>query len=456
MIAPKVRTPKVRTFGASIADTVPWADVEGALIREALSSGHYLVADVGLPKPYYEIVMIGIAGKPKDRTMNLQDIRYILKNDLKDMMESRRTGLTETFNVHRHNINPDINVCIAPRSENKRELQDPPMEKTREIGFEYFVSGYESFEAKAEIGTHEEANGNNMATQTLDKTFFLSHGKKDQNTSNVSVSSLYLSEMDNSIISGSQHDALEELDRVLEEEVAKSETSDNQAEITNLHLREILVNAEPNDIAESSSTKTVTEAVHNTDNESSPSEAEGSAEFEPTRSEVTERLIVVSTLQHHISSCVLNNKISKTLVNQAETSLSNTEKKLQSSLGNKERHESFTTTNWSFRMPPKEGNRDEVDTVRNIFKSKSYSEGSKGFSPAVGPPGRYIPPESHLHGASSTVAKDTRKVQSDYVMSSGKGSTRQGKLSWTVYKVAEEEKLGDQADINEQVLYADM
>ena len=67
----------------SLTDSIPWDDLDGSVIKETIVLGNYLEADVRLPKPYYDIVKSGIQVKQKDRTMNLQDIQYILKNDLK-------------------------------------------------------------------------------------------------------------------------------------------------------------------------------------------------------------------------------------------------------------------------------------------------------------------------------------------------------------------------------------
>lgn len=67
----------------SLTDNIPWDGLDGSVIKETIVLGNYLEADVSLPKPYYDIVKSGIQVKQKDRTMNLQDIRYIMKNDLK-------------------------------------------------------------------------------------------------------------------------------------------------------------------------------------------------------------------------------------------------------------------------------------------------------------------------------------------------------------------------------------
>lgn len=67
----------------SLTDNIPWDGLDGSVIKETIVLGNYLEADVRLPKPYYDIVKSGLQVKQKDRTMNLQDIRYIMKNDLK-------------------------------------------------------------------------------------------------------------------------------------------------------------------------------------------------------------------------------------------------------------------------------------------------------------------------------------------------------------------------------------
>ncbi|KAI5280879.1 Inactive Serine/Threonine-Protein Kinase Tex14 [Manis pentadactyla] len=65
------------------SDNIPWNGLVSSVIKEAVVLENYLEAVIKLPKPYYEIKS-GIQVKQKDQTMNLlQDIQYILKNDLK-------------------------------------------------------------------------------------------------------------------------------------------------------------------------------------------------------------------------------------------------------------------------------------------------------------------------------------------------------------------------------------
>lgn len=75
----------------SLTDNVPWDGLDGSVIKKAIALGNYLEADFRLPKPYYDIVKSGTQVKQKDRTMNLQDIQYILRNDLKVSSEAVRS-----------------------------------------------------------------------------------------------------------------------------------------------------------------------------------------------------------------------------------------------------------------------------------------------------------------------------------------------------------------------------
>lgn len=55
-------------------------------------AGFYLTADPTLSEPYYSIVSTGIQARPEERTSHLQDIGFLLKNDIKV------SGLYNDFN----------------------------------------------------------------------------------------------------------------------------------------------------------------------------------------------------------------------------------------------------------------------------------------------------------------------------------------------------------------------
>ncbi|KAM6465007.1 inactive serine/threonine-protein kinase TEX14 isoform 2-T2 [Liasis olivaceus] len=100
----------------AFTDTIPWDGLEGSAVKDLIVSGQWLEADARLPKPYYDIVKTGLESRQKQRTMNLQDIRYVLKNDLKGLLESRRPCLSEEPESPKPEIHPDINICLPSAS----------------------------------------------------------------------------------------------------------------------------------------------------------------------------------------------------------------------------------------------------------------------------------------------------------------------------------------------------
>ncbi|XP_039741684.1 inactive serine/threonine-protein kinase TEX14 isoform X1 [Pteropus medius] len=115
-----------------LTDNIPWDGLDGSVIKEAIVLGNYLEADVRLPKPYYDIVKSGIQVKQKDRTMNLQDIRYILKNDLKDLIGAQRTQPAESSGVQRYELHPDVDVYLGLTSEHPKETSDLEIKELKE------------------------------------------------------------------------------------------------------------------------------------------------------------------------------------------------------------------------------------------------------------------------------------------------------------------------------------
>ncbi|XP_042771213.1 inactive serine/threonine-protein kinase TEX14 isoform X5 [Panthera leo] len=115
-----------------LTDNIPWNGLDGSVIKEVIVLGNYLEADVRLPKPYYDIVKSGIQVKQKDRTMNLQDIRYILKNDLKDFLGAQRTQPTESPKMQRYELHPDVNVCLGLMSEHLKETPNLEIKELKE------------------------------------------------------------------------------------------------------------------------------------------------------------------------------------------------------------------------------------------------------------------------------------------------------------------------------------
>lgn len=57
--------------------------MEDSAVQQLILSGQQLEADVRLPLLYYDVVKSGLEPKQRNRSMKLQDIQYILNNDLK-------------------------------------------------------------------------------------------------------------------------------------------------------------------------------------------------------------------------------------------------------------------------------------------------------------------------------------------------------------------------------------
>ncbi|XP_070251427.1 inactive serine/threonine-protein kinase TEX14 [Myotis yumanensis] len=117
-----------------LTDNIPWDGLDGSVIKRSIVVGNYLEADFRLPKPYYDIVKSGIQVRQKDRTLNLQDIQYILKNDLKELIGAQRTQPTESPRVHRYEHHPDVGVYLGLTSEHLKENPDLEIKELKEAG----------------------------------------------------------------------------------------------------------------------------------------------------------------------------------------------------------------------------------------------------------------------------------------------------------------------------------
>uniref|UniRef100_A0A4W5RW95 Protein kinase domain-containing protein n=1 Tax=Hucho hucho TaxID=62062 RepID=A0A4W5RW95_9TELE len=77
-------------------DAVPWGPVDPCWIRQTVESGQALATDSSVPQPYYALVRVGLQPRPEDRTHSLQDLRYTLRQDIKELSQvggRRRSGL---------------------------------------------------------------------------------------------------------------------------------------------------------------------------------------------------------------------------------------------------------------------------------------------------------------------------------------------------------------------------
>ncbi|XP_012581515.1 PREDICTED: inactive serine/threonine-protein kinase TEX14 [Condylura cristata] len=311
-----------------LTDNIPWNGLDGSVIKETIVLGNYLEADARLPKPYYDIVKSGIQVKQKDRTMNLQDIRYILKNDLKDFIGAQRTQPTGSPQVQSYELHPDVSVCLGLPSEYPKETSDLEIKELKEAGSQrHSPRSYSSPTEKATPDPHPRLTA--KETQNQDTAFCACSVAEEARSPSPGQESLCSFEI-NEIFSGcldvgddkespgtgaalevssNQIDELksmeEELDKMEREACCFCHNDESSSEAgTDLSLEDW---SWQNGSLSSPSLCEFTQPV--------PREARGS---------VNNR----SMTEEYISKCVLNLKISQTLMHQNVDLLRNTQQKI--------------------------------------------------------------------------------------------------------------------------------
>ncbi|NXP81667.1 TEX14 kinase, partial [Ramphastos sulfuratus] len=115
----------------ALTETPPWKGFEGSVIKQLIISGQQLEADVRLPMPYYDITKSGLEPKQKNRSMNLQDIQYMMKKDLKDIAKSQ-TGCADELSAQRRAVFADVNICLASAFGYQKTVQELQEKETAE------------------------------------------------------------------------------------------------------------------------------------------------------------------------------------------------------------------------------------------------------------------------------------------------------------------------------------
>ncbi|KYO32248.1 inactive serine/threonine-protein kinase TEX14 isoform B [Alligator mississippiensis] len=123
----------------ALTETLPWSGQEDSFIKELIVSRQYLNTDVRLPKPYYDIVKTGLEAKQKDRSISLQDIRYTLQNDLKDLIAARMDRPGESSHAQGHSLSADVNIYLGSESKYQRSTLELQGEAIVESACSYTV-----------------------------------------------------------------------------------------------------------------------------------------------------------------------------------------------------------------------------------------------------------------------------------------------------------------------------
>nr|XP_056720996.1 inactive serine/threonine-protein kinase TEX14 [Euleptes europaea] len=123
----------------ALTDTVPWEGIKGSVVKDHVFSGRSLETDARLPKLYYDTVKIGLEYRKKDRSINLEDIRYILQNDLKDLIASQRNYPCESSSTPNREAQHNINICY-PSSDVQIKMPKLQGEETAQVVRTFTVS----------------------------------------------------------------------------------------------------------------------------------------------------------------------------------------------------------------------------------------------------------------------------------------------------------------------------
>ncbi|KFU86262.1 Inactive serine/threonine-protein kinase TEX14, partial [Chaetura pelagica] len=305
----------------ALTETPPWKDVEDTLIKELIISGQQLEADIGLPVPYYDTLKAGLEPKQRNPSVKLQDIQYILKNDLKDLATSPAGHADEVSKAERALVSPDVNSCLASAFSYNKRTQEFQGKEITEAGISS-CPRYSAFCEKSPFVDQEASTNLRPVAQ-------------DKNDGAASDLQMTLSDVDDSLCSFEVNEifaSYPELEDFLEEaaglgQTQKDENKRQQKEEDKATLREVYPSSgvqceeKPGD-EEGGFSEWSTE--YTTEEEERASEASDLCVLTQGRVDSGRRMSGVSRSEQYIGKCVLDLKIMQSMVQQAADSLHRT------------------------------------------------------------------------------------------------------------------------------------
>ncbi|XP_075374176.1 inactive serine/threonine-protein kinase TEX14 isoform X1 [Mycteria americana] len=448
----------------ALTETPPWKGLEDSVIKQLIISGQQLEADVRLPMPYYSIIKSGLEPKQKNRSMKLQDIQYILKNDLKDLTKSQTGHADEMSKAQRPTVFADVNICLASAFSYRKRTQELQGKEITEADsstaprYSLFPEDNSSLvdqEASASLQPAAQDENHDVASK-LQTT--LSASDVDDSLCSFEINEIFASYPE------LHKDFLEEgavLGQTLKDEERQ------QKEEGKVTLRDLYsspgVHCEENPVYEEGGfSESSTE--YTTEEEERISETSDLCMLAQMRGDAGRRTSSLSQSEQHISKCVLNLKIVQSMLQQAADSLCRTEEKLdkleatekqknllQEIRMNQLSKQIFQDRHW---------NRSD-DTSQNT--NNPFSGVNTFLWKAIGPPSSdYIPPpvtcqaQGALGGDSlqavSKTAKEMEAIQNEKwkcfdEMSKSKNENNHHDLSFSVVK-----SLDDQMSLDHERL----
>ncbi|NXU02086.1 TEX14 kinase, partial [Buphagus erythrorhynchus] len=385
----------VYSFCAVLQETLtenpPWKDVEDSAIKQLILSGEQLEADARLPLIYYDIVRSGLEPKQRNRSMKLQDIQYILKKDLKDLVKSEG-GISKG---QRSGVLADVNICWASAfSFKKRTVEVQEKEISKAGGFSAPQDSAFPKESSALVVEEAAASAEPAAQdQSLDVSSELQTGASHSSESDVdgSLCSFEMNEVLASYPEGPQDflegghglgQALKDAEREQKEDQSLWEGEEEEEESlgssTGFSGEEEEVEEEEEEEVEEEEEERVREA----------------SALSQVRGDAGRRLSSPSQSEQHISKCALNLKIMQSMLQQAGDSLSRAEEKLDrlKAMGRQKK----LLQEFRMNLLPKEGSQGRHwngSDAASQNTNKAFSGVDIFLHKAVAPPSRdYIPP----------------------------------------------------------------
>ncbi|NXF99195.1 TEX14 kinase, partial [Sakesphorus luctuosus] len=311
----------------ALTESPPWKGCEDSAIKQLMISGQQLEADVRLPMLYYDVVKSGLEPKQRNRSMKLQDIQYILKNDLKDLVKSQSGHADDMSKARRPAGFGDVNICWASAfSYQKRTVEFQRRETTKADGsaaprapdFPEERSALVVPEASGSVQRAAQDEGPDVGSEAQPSP---SESDADESLRSFEINEIFASypEGHSDSLGGESG-----LDQTLKEaEGQQKEEDESSLEVLSVSSGAACEDEEEGD---SSGSGTLFTAEEEEEEEEEGSEA----------SELAQRRVAAgrrresspSPNEQLISKCVLNIKINQSLLQQAAESLGRTEQYL--------------------------------------------------------------------------------------------------------------------------------
>ncbi|NXM20463.1 TEX14 kinase, partial [Ploceus nigricollis] len=382
----------------ALTESLPWKGVEESAVKQLILSGEQLEADVRLPLLYYDVVKSGLEPKQRNRSMKLQDIQYILKNDLKDLVKSESGHAGGTPKAQRSAVLADVNICWASAfSFQKRTVEFQEKEISKAGGFSAPKDSVFPRESSAVVVQEAAASAEPPGQdRSVDVSSELQRGASPSSGSDVdgSLCSFEMNEILASYPEGPQDfleggpgsgQALKDAERQQMEDQSQWE-GEEEGESSGSSTT-VFTGEEEEEVEEEE------EEVEEEEEEEEERVREASG-LSQVRGDAGRRLSSPSQSEQHISRCVLNLKIMQSMLQQAGHSLSRTEEKLDRLKAMAKQKKLLQEVRMN--LLPKESSQgrhwDGSDATSQNTK-KVFSGVDIFLHQAVAPPSRdYIPP----------------------------------------------------------------